>query len=1606
LNRNYRLIWSHHLNSIVAVAENVRGQGKSGSKARTIVSAVASALLALGNGAALAADQTISTNETSQVNVGTVVAGSGNLTITGSVIFGPSASAGNVLLDSAVTGSLINQGTIGGTLGTPAATVGIWANGGSLSGSLINSGTISAVNAAVKIDNASSVGGNVSNSGQIEGFGYWSLYVGGNSTVAGRIENSGTIANLAPDRSIAVESSTVLGGVTNSGLLDGRLSIVNAQIGTSVTNANILNTGSIAGDVFVGGGTVHGSILNQAGTVSGVLNVDGAIVDGSIINSGSLEGQYGGLYVRSNAVIGGRITNSGTIHGLSVLDGGVVQQGVTNTGLIHQDTSSAFFMYAGTINGGVTNSGSIMQTGSSSAMHLAGGSLINGGLTNSGTISSLSSSGIFIDGATINGGLINSGTISGVNSTGFAGIAVYDAPASLSVFNSGTITGGLGMNVAGTASYSTSGDAPSVTTLTGSINNSGLIEGGTESGIRVSGAVLTGNIVNTGSGTIIGATHGIEITQRSYDLYDSASSLVGSGTLDSAVQGGITNSGHIEGAEFGILVDGSVIDGQISNLQGGTVTAAGLNGYPAGEGAITIRNGATVTGGINNAGLIDRGSAGSAIQIGNSLLQDGITNTGTIASSGAGIRLGDGFVSDLVGSTITGGILNAAGATISGDDGGISAERIAGANPFIAVHTLSGGITNRGLITSSNSEAVRLGSMLIDTVVNDTAGTLSGSRGLFLSYSTVTGNVINRGLINGNTSGLVVDNTTVAGSVLNTGRIVGQYGILLSSATISGGLTNTGTITGSSQGIYFGDGEVVANITNSGTIHGDEAGFYLSSSTLSGSITNQAGGVISGGTEGGIWLYESSVITGSINNAGTILGLSAPGIFLSSESSIGGITNSGLIRGDGGAGIFVSSSSLITGAIVNNAGGTISGSQDGIRIYSSSLVGNGITNSGLIEGDARDGIRIDGSASFPSTITGNITNLSGGRILGAVTGVTLSEGLIDGAINNAAGATISGGTIGIKVGASSTISDGITNAGLISATANSLDLNNSANAFNINNSGTLSGDADIGINTLNLNGNSARVIGDTGGSGDVNVNGTFTSEGAFNVGLFNVNTGGLFNMNHDITATTVTVNAGGTLNVGNATRNITGDYLQTGIYRMGLVDTTSNYGVLNVSGNANVAGGVDVVISGSPTVTNGTTVAGVIRSTGMTVTPADIVVTDNNLFINFTAATVSNPGNDLDLIVGVDSNALPNAVSPDNPSATGVAQALQDIYNAGAPAGFQPVFDALAGMSPEELNEALLQLTPSLQGAAAQAGINALHSMNKIIQSRVESVQGLNSGDEATDQFAWARVFGNRGDQDDLGGVPGFESRTHGLALGMDKPISDRIRAGGLVTYARTNLESNLGNTDIDVDTYEIAGYGSYNIDPRTDINVQLDLGLNKADSARRIGFMGTTAKADFDSFNYHLSAGIGRLFQLSDATNLTPSVRFDYTHVKTEGYKEHGAGVLNLDNESNTFEEFLLTADAKLSHKLSDDGFKFVANGSVGYDFINEQASASSTFVGGGTTFVTEGLDPSPWIYRGGLGLVKETGTGLEFSARYDAEWRSSEYLTQTASVKVRWAF
>jgi outer membrane autotransporter protein len=302
----------------------------------------------------------------------------------------------------------------------------------------------------------------------------------------------------------------------------------------------------------------------------------------------------------------------------------------------------------------------------------------------------------------------------------------------------------------------------------------------------------------------------------------------------------------------------------------------------------------------------------------------------------------------------------------------------------------------------------------------------------------------------------------------------------------------------------------------------------------------------------------------------------------------------------------------------------------------------------------------------------------------------------------------------------------------------------------------------------------------------------------------------------------------------------------------------------------------------------------------------------------------------------------------------------------------------------------------------------SLHSVNRIVQARQEGQHGRSSGDGFVgNKNAWVKPFGSVADQDDKSGVSGYKAKTSGIVFGVDTEVQNINRLGGALAITRASVDGNsvVAPQSSTVDSYQLMVYGSRSLSDVTDVNFQADVGNHNNEGTRSILFTGSRANSEYNSLSFHLGAGVAHTLKLNEKTSFTPSVRADYTRVRDSSYTETGAGALNLAVGTNTTEEFILSADAKLTHQLQERTL-LTANLGAGYDTMNQQASITAAYAGApSASFTTQGLKPSAWLVRGGLGVVHTAASGLELTARYDVESRES-FINQTVSAKLRWSF
>lgn len=885
------------------------------------------------------------------------------------------------------------------------------------------------------------------------------------------------------------------------------------------------------------------------------------------------------------------------------------------------------------------------------------------------------------------------------------------------------------------------------------------------------------------------------------------------------------------------------------------------------------------------------------------------------------------------------------------------------------VTTVSGAATYININTtasmSNDSSAVidvLAGGDLSDGITNN--GTISDVDGVGVNVNTdgsISGGITNNGEISS------IDNAGIIGRE----SFAITHGIEVNGGSISGGITNSNLI----HGIYYG-----ININNGGTVGGT-------------GIVND--GIIwaytspdSGFTNAGINVGENSTLSGGITNnnrIGGYMGITAsgPGALIT-----GGITNSEDAIISGTAGIFAAEGGSITGGITNSTGATIYGQVVGVGAFGGSISG-GIINDGSIRSYFYGIFAQEASIS-------SIVNTSTGTIGYRFDGITMSD-------------------FGISIDASS-VSGGITNSGTIAGSEYAIVINNASAPITITNTGLIDGAIALDAGTLNLNGDTGQVTGAVTGTTDsqVTVNGTFTTEAEFDVDNFSIASGGVLNMANNITAASGVANSG-TLSVaaGNLV-TIDGDYTQSagGIFQTGLTDT-SVYGQLVVTGTADLtaSGLIDVKVTAEDNLAAGNTFENVLEAT--TLSAGELTITDDSVLWDF-IGTVDASGNAIDLSIAQNMTVAEAVeISTVTPAALGAARAIDSLIdNGGGTEDMQTILDELGAMSTEqEIGEAVAQIMPALTGGVARATLQMVSaSGSKIVRDRLARLSGLASGDEGfKDRMVWAKPFYTNTRQSERKQIEGYDTDSFGVAIGADTRVSPDWRIGAALSSATGSIDgdSNITRDTLDVDTYQLALYGTKDFSDTLKLNLLGSYATNNNDTTRHITFgeeINRIAKADFDSWHTQLNAELAKTYPLSENTTLGASFHVDYTYLSVDNYKETGADALNLHVKSVSEDALVTMLDGEASHKFNDT-VTLSGHMGVGYDFLNEQSSITTTFAGGGPSFVTQGLDPSPWFYTLGASLDLFITNGMEITLSYDADGRS-DYFNQIAVINLRMPF
>jgi len=762
-----------------------------------------------------------------------------------------------------------------------------------------------------------------------------------------------------------------------------------------------------------------------------------------------------------------------------------------------------------------------------------------------------------------------------------------------------------------------------------------------------------------------------------------------------------------------------------------------------------------------------------------------------------------------------------------------------------------------------------------------------------------------------------------------------------------------------------------------------------------GDLTISSSGSVAGGTTG-ISITTGNTPANLVNN-GTI---SASEYAINANGgSITTIINSGLINSSSDYAINVTGDGTIA-SIVNDTNGNISGTF-GVAVGTGTV--NSVVNRGTIRGTTNHGLAVGTSGHV-----GSATNESTGLITGN-TGLFVIGGTLGTLTNNG---TISGTSKGIVLTSNGTINT-ITNNGLISG-PQAVSIASGSIGL-LTNTGTIAGSITNGSTTgLTISGGGSSsayglFTGSSGGtaSGDIGQITHTASDLTLNSGYI------WLNDNINVTGHKVQVN-NATVKMSNAI-SVTGDYTQTGGGLLSTIASNSQYGSLDVSGQANISN-TTLVLQGSNLQAGDTyTIVSVGNTSGSSsITSASVVGTSG------LSATVSGTGGNLVVTLSSGSEKYAPIGTSEGGAAAALGSVLDRINGLSTPEAqaFQSdvlaVIDSLS--TDAEKGSAIKQLLPvnaantmQMSSQSTSIVLNAIETRQLVAMGGdggYHAGTGKAAGSDVADSALWGQFLGGSSHLSESSDNDGFRSKSFGLTSGFDHRINPNLLGGAALSWLRSWVDgsNDSSGSSQTLDSYQLTLYGTYRLD-RLSIDGQAGAGWNHFDQTRNIDFLGGTASADYDGQQYMARAKAGYDLSVDDNTTLTPFAGLRWVHARNESYEETGAGAANTSVNAQNSDSVTQELGATVSWQLDTDYGLLTPELSAAWihDYTDSSMTSSGEIGGVAYSIDTEGL-PSDGARIGVALSLATLGSGdLRFA--YDGELRSG-YQSQIATLKASWNF
>jgi len=685
--------------------------------------------------------------------------------------------------------------------------------------------------------------------------------------------------------------------------------------------------------------------------------------------------------------------------------------------------------------------------------------------------------------------------------------------------------------------------------------------------------------------------------------------------------------------------------------------------------------------------------------------------------------------------------------------------------------------------------------------------------------------------------------------------------------------------------------------------------------------------------------------------------------------------------------------------------------------------------------------------------------------LGAITTSTSTQGTLN--LNN----VITTGTIGStgSIKALNIIASTTTLGGAVSATTTAVSSGATLNTNSNNITGTLNNDGTVTLSSgntisgaitntgiLNLHDTATNTIN---GAGTIESAQTHTTTsiigGSAAATSLNI-TGNTFTLGAAASATTTTVSSGATLATG--AHILTGAVVNNGTLTLGTASITgaiSGTGTVDViedytagaalgANNLNISATKTLNLNAAASIISGTTT--INGSSASIVSNKDtdlgnvVIVDDSSFTIGTTYTLVDMTGSDL--TVGTITGPTGTILIPFTTTSAADAEATDKItvirdyaeastlsisgnnantYTAATTATITndtAIYNEMISMTAAQIDEAVDTMHPNTNGVSAGTvnvsnySVDTVSNHLTVARAKISGSSGISTGDESLDNGLWVQGFYTNIQQEDRGGVSGYDSEGYGLVLGIDRNIKNSsIIAGVALSLGKNDVDSKNTTTlaTTQTDSIQIMAYISKSFS-NFYLESTLSYAQNFNDATRHVvvGAIDRIAEADYNSNILAARLAIGFPIKKHGIVIL-PKASVNYINLKTDTYTETGAGSMNLTVDTQALSKYTVKMGINISKEIQfRSGGILIPELKTGlsYDMGDDFSTSSSTFEGGGNAFSTNGLDAEDLSGDAGVGLSYISADKItEFNMNYDVNVKS-DYLEQVGLLTLKYKF